>query len=175
VGGGNIAVRDLTDAERRYVWQQAFHAADAEPQEPAYYRPQIQGAREFGHSTEQFLSVVAGWELRRLVQETFVVDVTEAGEAPAFHCAYSSGRHTAHGRYLAATAVCLSVKNARFLDVSAARDGPRRGRAVFRALHELPPRSAPAPGLPRRIVALYHFTPWRTATSLPVQRRRSPS
>src|SRR5262249_27806168 len=33
----------------------------------------------------------------------------------AFHCAYSSGRHTAHGRYPAATAVCSSAKNTRFL------------------------------------------------------------
>src|ERR1700704_2361438 len=33
----------------------------------------------------------------------------------AFHCVYSSGRHTAHGRYPAATAVCSSAKNTRFL------------------------------------------------------------
>lgn len=33
----------------------------------------------------------------------------------AFHRAYSAGRHTAHGRYPAATAVCSSAKNTRFL------------------------------------------------------------
>src|SRR5258705_13335476 len=32
-----------------------------------------------------------------------------------FHCVYSSGRHTAHGRYPAATAACSSAKNTRFL------------------------------------------------------------
>ncbi len=79
VGSSNLAARDLTDVERRHVWQHAFRAADAEPPEPVYYRPQIQGARDLGHSTEQFLSVVAGWELRRLVQQTFVVNVTGAG------------------------------------------------------------------------------------------------
>ena len=33
----------------------------------------------------------------------------------AFHRACSSGRHTAHGRYPAATAVCSSAKNTRFV------------------------------------------------------------
>lgn len=81
-----VVARDLTQAERRHVWGLASQAAEAEPPEPAYYRPQSQGARDLGHSTEQVLRVVAGRELRRLIphpssssliQETFIVTATE--------------------------------------------------------------------------------------------------
>lgn len=73
------SVADPTEAERQEVWRLAFAAEAAERAEPHYYRTQIPGARSLGWSTEQFLSVAAGWELRRLIQQTFRTDVTDKG------------------------------------------------------------------------------------------------
>lgn len=76
------AGRDLGHNERTEVWRRAFVAAATEPSEPNYYRTQIEWARDLGHSTEEFLSVAAGWELRRLIQEKFVVDLTDGARPP---------------------------------------------------------------------------------------------
>jgi len=70
-------VPDLSPAEREEVWRRGLTAAAAEPAASPYYGLQIQGARDQGHSTEQFLSVAAGWELRRLIQEKFVVPASD--------------------------------------------------------------------------------------------------
>lgn len=67
----SIAIRDLTDPERRQVWKLAFEAKATERGGPRYYDPQIEWARDQGWSTEQFLSVAAGWELRKLIQQKF--------------------------------------------------------------------------------------------------------
>ncbi len=78
-GAQGLEVPDLTHAQRQEVWRRAFEAAAAEAPGPAYYQTQIQGARDLGHSTEQFLSIAAGWELRRLIQEKFVLPVGDSG------------------------------------------------------------------------------------------------
>ncbi len=78
-GAQEFEVPDLTHAQRQEVWRRAFEAAAAEAPGPAYYGPQIQGAQDLGHSTEQFLSIAAGWELRRLIQEKFVLAVSDRG------------------------------------------------------------------------------------------------
>lgn len=67
---------DLTDSDRRRVWQLAFETQKIERGEVNYYRTQIEWAQH-GHSSEEFLSVVAGWELRLLIQQTFAVPVKQ--------------------------------------------------------------------------------------------------
>lgn len=63
-GASRFAVRELTDSERRNVRQLAREVVEP-PGYPNYYRSQLVWARDY--SPEQFLSVVAGWELRRLI------------------------------------------------------------------------------------------------------------
>lgn len=74
-GSSGLAVPDLSTSQRRRVWQLAFEAEVAEPRDPNYYRTQLQWARNQGYSTEQFLAVAAGWELRRLIQQKLAVAV----------------------------------------------------------------------------------------------------
>lgn len=76
----HAATNELTPSERREVWRLALAAAALEPVSPNYYRTQIEWART-GYSTEQFLSVAAGWELRRLIQEALSGDATDAARA----------------------------------------------------------------------------------------------
>lgn len=77
-----LEARDLTDAKRRRVWQLASDAKAKERIEPNYYGPQIAWAQELGHSAEAFLSVVAGWELRHLIQRKLVIPLQKGACAP---------------------------------------------------------------------------------------------
>ena len=80
--GALPAVPDLNTSQRRSMWKIAFEVAAAEPQDPNYYRSQLEWARNQGYSAEQFLAVAAGWELRRLIQQTFVVPVKTDRRSP---------------------------------------------------------------------------------------------
>src|SRR5439155_23756899 len=74
---------------------------------------------------------------------------TVAADDPAFHRAYSSGRHTAHGRCPAATAVCWSAKNTRFLTYpprAMARSAAGQSSLPYTRPGREPPR---APGVAR--------------------------
>jgi hypothetical protein len=75
-GSRRVFVADLTDSERHEFWCLVTAAAEAEADEPSYYRRQISWARDTGRSSEEFLSVAAGWDLRRLIQRCFRVDLT---------------------------------------------------------------------------------------------------
>lgn len=66
--GVSWKVNPLNVAHRRRVWELAETEQRRETAEPCYYRKQVQSARQAQWSTEQFLSVAAGWELRRLIQ-----------------------------------------------------------------------------------------------------------
>lgn len=81
-GASQFAVRDLTDSQRRKVWRLAFEAKAVEAPEPNYYRTQLEWAQTQGYSTEQFLTVVAGWELRRLIQQEFDVTIKHESRGP---------------------------------------------------------------------------------------------
>lgn len=75
-------VNPLDMAHRRRVWELAETEQRRETAEPWYYRKQVQSARQAQWSTEQFLSVAAGWELRRLIQRYMAIPGDAARCAP---------------------------------------------------------------------------------------------
>lgn len=66
-------IADLGADQPRQVWHLAADCARRETGEPCYYGPQLRGAQRQLWSAEQFLSVVAGWELRCLLQTCFSI------------------------------------------------------------------------------------------------------